>query len=223
IGKGGSSFKTALAALAVAALVAPLAVSSGYLARNEAVLERFTQLKEIERFKTDVAIGYGSGVESEDDMNSTTGLAMAVGVGWAHLLLAPFPWQLSGASLRMLLTTPELAVWWWLVFMGLIPGLWHVCKTRLADAQPMLFFVLGLGLLYSMMFGNVGLIFRQRAQLLPWLLIIAIAGLERRAIRKLLKRGSQAPGVRCEDPGVRIQGSRADRFLTDTWSLTPGA
>jgi hypothetical protein len=81
-----------------------------------------------------------------------------------------------------------LAVWWWMVFVGLIPGLWHVCKTRLADALPMLFFVLGLGLLYSMMFGNVGLIFRQRAQLLPWLLIIAVYGLERRALRKFLNR-----------------------------------
>src|SRR5215813_6594492 len=203
IGKGGSSFKTALAALAIAALVTPLAVSSGYLARNEAILERFTQLKEIERFRSGVAIGYGSGVESEYDLNSPTGLAMAVGVGWAHLLLAPFPWQLSGASLRMLLTTPELAVWWWLVFMGLIPGLWHVCKTRLADAQPMLFFVLGLGLLYSMMFGNVGLIFRQRAQLLPWLLIIAVVGLERRALRKLMNREARpAAPILVRDAGA---------------------
>jgi 4-amino-4-deoxy-L-arabinose transferase-like glycosyltransferase len=189
IGKGGSSFKTALAALAVAALVGPLAVTSGYLARNEAVLETFTQMKEIERFRNNVSIGYGSGVETGYDLNSPTGLATAIGVGGAYLLLAPFPWQLGRASLRMLLTTPELAVWWWLFFFGLIPGLWHVCKTRLADAQPMLFFVLGLGLLYSMMFGNVGLIFRQRAQLLPWLLIIAIAGLEQRAIRRLLRRG----------------------------------
>jgi 4-amino-4-deoxy-L-arabinose transferase-like glycosyltransferase len=188
IGKSKSSFKTAVAAMAVAALVAPLAVSSGYLARNEAVLERFTQVKEIERFKYNVAIGYGSGVESGFDLSSPTGLAMAIGVGGAHLLLAPFPWQLGGGSMRMLLTTPELVVWWWLIFVGLIPGLWHVCKTRLADAQPMLLFILGLGLLYSMMFGNVGLIFRQRAQLLPWLLIIAISGLERRAVRKLLNR-----------------------------------
>ena len=203
IGKGRSSFKTALAALAVAALVGPLAVSSGYLARNEAVLETFTQVKEIERFRNNVAIGYGSGVESGYDLNSATGMAMAVGVGWSYLLLAPFPWQLGGASLRMLLTTPELAVWWWLVFVGLIPGLWHVCKTRLADAQPMLFFVLGLGLLYSMMFGNVGLIFRQRAQLLPWLLIIAVVGLERRALRKRLNREARpAAPVLVKDAGA---------------------
>jgi hypothetical protein len=191
IGKGKSSFKTALAAMSIAALVAPLAVSSGYLARNEAAFERFSQVTEIAMFKRNVAAGYGSGVESGYDLNTATGLAMAIGVGWAHLLLAPFPWQLGGGSLRMLLTIPELAVWWWLIFMGLIPGLWHVFKTRLADAQPMLFFILGLGLLYSMMFGNVGLIFRQRAQLLPWLLIIAVVGLERRALRKLLKRGAR--------------------------------
>jgi 4-amino-4-deoxy-L-arabinose transferase-like glycosyltransferase len=203
IGKSGSSFKTALAALAVVALVGPLAVSSGYLARNEAAFETYTHMKEIEKFRNDVAIGYGSGVESGYDLHSATGLSTAIVVGWAHLLLAPFPWQLGGGSLRMLLTTPEMVVWWWLVFVGLIPGLWHVCKTRLADAQPMLFFVLGLGLLYSMMFGNVGLIFRQRAQLLPWLLIIAVVGLERRALRKRLNREARpAAPVLVKDAGA---------------------
>jgi hypothetical protein len=185
IGKSKSSFKTALAALAIAAVVAPLSISSGYLARNEATLERYTQIGEITNFKRNIAIGSGSGVETEYDLNSPTGLALAVGVGGAHLLMAPFPWQLGGGSLRMLLTMPELAVWWWLIFFGLIQGLWHVCRRRLADVQPLLFFILGLGLLYSMTFGNVGLIFRQRAQLLPWLLIIAVVGFERRALKKI--------------------------------------
>jgi 4-amino-4-deoxy-L-arabinose transferase-like glycosyltransferase len=194
IDKSKSSFKTPLAAVAVAALVVPLAVSSGYMARYDIYVDAYSRVKGIESFKRNISIGYGSGVENKYDLNSPTGLAMAVGVGGAHLLLAPFPWQLGGASLRMLLTTPELVVWWWLVFIGLIPGFWHVCKTRLADAQPMLFFILGLGLLYSMMFGNIGLIFRQRAQLLPWLLIIAVAGLEQRAIRKILKRGAETAG-----------------------------
>ncbi len=183
--KGKSSFRSALA---VAALIVPLVLSSGYLARNEATIERFTQLKEIERFRGNVARGYSSGVETGYDLNTTSGLAMALTVGGAHLLLAPFPWQLGGGSMRMLLTIPELLVWWGLVFVGLFPGLWHVCRTRFAEVQPMLFFILGLGVLYSMMFGNVGLIFRQRAQLLPWLLIIAVVGLEQRALQKLLKR-----------------------------------
>jgi hypothetical protein len=191
IGKSKSSFKPALSALAIAALLVPLAVSSGYMARYDTYLEAYSQVKGIEGFKRNVAIGQGSGVENKYDLNSPTGMAMALGVGGAHLLLAPFPWQLGRASLRMLLTTPELVIWWWIVFVGLIPGLWHVCKSRLSDAQPMLFFLLGLGMLYSMTFGNVGLIFRQRAQLLPWLLIIAVFGMEQRAIRKAIKRGVQ--------------------------------
>jgi hypothetical protein len=167
VGKSRSSFKTALAGVALVAVIAPLAAASGYLARNEAVFERYSRLNEIAKFRRNVAVGAGSGVDGGYDLDTPTGLTMAIGVGGAHLLLAPFPWQLGGGSLRMLLTTPELAVWWLLVFVGLIPGLWHICKTRLADAQPVLFFILGLGLIYSMMFGNVGLIFRQRAQLLP--------------------------------------------------------
>jgi hypothetical protein len=202
LGKNRSSFKTAMAAVAVAALIAPLAVYSGYLARNEAAFERFSQVKEIAKFKYYVAEGSGSGVEGKYDLNSPSGLAMALGVGGAHLLLAPFPWQLEGASLRMLLTTPELVVWWFLVVVGLIPGLWYVCRARLADALPMLFFTLGLGALYSLMFGNIGLIFRQRAQLLPWLLIIAVAGLERLALKRSLSRWArQTAPVSVKDSG----------------------
>jgi hypothetical protein len=225
IGKSKSSFKSALSVLAVVALVGTLAMSSGYLARNEYFLERYTQLKGIEDFKRNVAIGTGSGVENKYDLNSPTGFAIAVSVGGAHLLLAPFPWQLGAGSLRMLLTMPELIVWWWLVFVGLVPGLWHICKTRLSDAQPLLFFILGLGLLYSMMFGNIGLIFRQRAQLLPWLLIIAVVGLEQRAIRKLLMRRVQSAGAAFLQPALPqrhggIEGQR-DRGTSISPSLCP--
>jgi hypothetical protein len=191
LGKGKSSFHSAAL---VAALVVPLVLSSGYLARNEAAVDRFSQLKEIQKFKTDLARGSGSGYQNTYDLNTTSGLMAALSIGGAHLLLAPFPWQLGGGSVRMLLTMPELAVWWWLVFAGLFPGLWYVCRSRFSEVQPMLFFILGLGLLYSMTFGNVGLIFRQRAQLLPWLLIIAVVGLEQRAIKKLVKRQPQAGG-----------------------------
>lgn len=186
---GTSSIKSALA---VGALVVPLVISSGFLARNEAQFEKYTQLKQIENFRTTIASGSGSGVESRYDLNTTSGLILGTLVGAAHLMLAPFPWQLGGGSLRMALTTPELLVWWWLFFMGLVPGFYYVVRSKFSESQPMIFFIAGLGLLYSMMFGNVGLIFRQRAQLLPWLLVIAVVGIEQREIRKILKRQSQA-------------------------------
>ncbi|MFN0084193.1 MAG: hypothetical protein ACKVX9_02290 [Blastocatellia bacterium] len=186
-----SSIKSAIG---IAVLVVPLAVSTGFLARNEAQFEKYTQVKQIENFRASIASGSGSGVENRYDLNTPSGLILGTLVGAAHLMLAPFPWQLGGGSLRMALTTPELLIWWWLFFVGLVPGFYYVFRSKFSESQPMIFFIAGLGLLYSMMFGNVGLIFRQRAQLLPWLLVIAVVGIEQREIRKILRRKSQAQG-----------------------------
>ncbi|MGH9844988.1 MAG: hypothetical protein ACREEM_40245 [Blastocatellia bacterium] len=177
--------------LLVVALVVPLALSSGILARSQADIEAF-DIERMQKFRGDIANGSGSGVQDNFDIRTRGGLIVGTAVGAAHLLLAPFPWQLGGASMRMLGTLPEVVVWWWLVAAGLIPGLWYAIKNRFGEMQPYLFFMLGLGLLYSMMFGNVGLIVRQRAQLLPMLLVFAMVGLEQREIKKLLKRRPRA-------------------------------
>jgi hypothetical protein len=195
-------------AIAVAGIVIPILVGTGILAQHEALFEQF-DLARIEKFRNDIAGGTGSGVTSTYDLNTTGGLTMGTAVGAAHLLLAPFPWQL-GVSLRAVLTLPELLVWWWLFFAGVIPGLWYGLRKRFNDIQPILFFMLTLGILYSMMFGNVGLVFRQRAQLLPWLLIFAMVGLEQRAIRRRTARAT-APGTPFREP---VQISRSVRYET---------
>lgn len=187
VGQGLSSIKSAIA---IGVLVVPLAVSTGMLARSEAEFERLNPEK-LQQFRQNVATGSNSGVKSDYDMRTSSGFVVGTAIGAAHLLLAPFPWQLGGGSLRMALTLPELVFWWWLVFVGLGTGIWYAVRTRLGESLPLFIFIVGLGLLYSMMFGNVGLIFRQRAQLLPWLLVFAVAGLEQRAIKKLLKSRPQ--------------------------------
>jgi len=174
-------------ALVVVLLFVPLLFLSGVLIRHEARFDRF-DAKFINTYRHGLTVGAGTGVETNYDLQTNQGLAMATLEGGTYLLLAPFPWDLGG-SLRKMLTTPELFVWWWLVVVGLIPGLWYTIRKRFSDVQPLLFFAIGLGLLYSVTFGNVGLAYRQRAQLLPLLVIIAIAGLERREIRKRVRRG----------------------------------
>src|SRR6185436_17177546 len=156
---------------------------------NEARLTSF-DLQSVAKFRQDVSSGDGggSGVKSDYDFQTTDGLVLGTAEGAAHLMLAPFPWQLAGGSVRKLGTTPELLVWWWLFFIGLVPGIWYAVRHRFNDIQPLLFFILGLGWLYSTMFGNVGLAYRQRAQLVPWLLIFAMVGLEQRALRRLAAR-----------------------------------
>jgi hypothetical protein len=105
-------------------------------------------------------------------------------VGALHLLLAPFPWQFAGSSTRFLLTVPEMLVWWVLVARGLLSGLAHCLRRQAGDVLPMLLFMVVLGSVYSLMFGNVGIIYRQRAQLLPYLLMIIMVGLETSGARR---------------------------------------
>jgi hypothetical protein len=152
------------------------------LANSQTRIDKF-DLDFVQQFRHDIAQGTGSGVELDVDMRTTAGFSVGTLVGAAHLLLAPFPWQLGSGTLRMLLTTPELVYWWWLFFIGIVPGARFALRYRTGDLLPVLVFILGLGLLYSMTFGNVGLIFRQRAQLLPWLLMFAGVGLEQRMVR----------------------------------------
>lgn len=202
-GKWASSVQ---GAVAIGVLVIPLAASSGMLARSQARLEAF-DTERIQKFRKDVARDQGSGVMTSFDMRTNTGFVMGTLVGAAHLLLAPFPWQLGGGSLRMVMTLPEIVVWWWLFFAGLIPGMWEAIKTKFSLVSPMLVFIVALGLLYSMMFGNVGLVFRQRAQLLPWLLIFAIYGLEMKQLKKLLK-ARQPLGAQASMPAGIYKSSR---------------
>jgi 4-amino-4-deoxy-L-arabinose transferase-like glycosyltransferase len=173
-------------ALIVVIVLVPLLLLSGVLIRHESQLDRF-DAQFISTYRHGLTVGAGTGVETNYDIRTNQGLAMATLTGGAYLLLAPFPWELGG-TLRKMLTTPELFVWWWLVAVGLIPGLWYTVRKRFSDVQPLLFFVGGLGFLYSVTFGNVGLAYRQRAQLLPWLVIIAMVGLEQRGLRKRARR-----------------------------------
>lgn len=185
--------RSAVASLSLCALLFPIIAATGLLARHEASFKSFDldRVQEIRSFSAgNNQAGTRSGV-STDDVRNYRGLAYGLTVGAAHLLLAPFPWQLGGGSLRLVLTFPELVYWWWLVAVGLRPGLVYCLRYRLADVRAILILLLGFGLLYSLTFGNVGLVFRQRSQLLPWLFIISAVGLEQREIRR---RAQNTPG-----------------------------
>ena len=51
-----------------------------------------------------------------------------------------------------------------------------VCAKRALDVMPLLLFLLAMGTLYSLIFSNIGLGYRYRATLMPWLLIFAMVG-----------------------------------------------
>jgi hypothetical protein len=99
----------------------------------------------------------------------------------------------------MLLTLPEVLIWWLLFFVGVIPGFRYAIRERLGEIIPLLVLLFGLGMLYSVTFGNIGLVYRQRAQLLLSLLIFAMVGFYQHALRRakarqLSKAMKPAPG-----------------------------
>ena len=197
--------RTQWSAVGLLLFIGAIVVVGFTLANSEAKLDQY-DLSFIQKFRHDIAEGAGSGVDLDVDMTTTTGFGIGTFVGAAHLLLAPFPWQLGGASLRMLLTTPELVYWWWLFFVGVVPGVRRAAREHIADLVPVFLFIAGLGLLYSMTFGNIGLVFRQRAQLLPWLFMFGAAGLEQRAHRATLRRAAIL-----RTPTARVYVSAAGR------------
>src|SRR5262249_37896257 len=151
-------------------------------------------LEYVEKFRH-AAAEQGSGVQSDFDLHTPQGFGGAMAFGMVHVLFAPFPWQMAGGSFRMLLVAPETVFWWWLFFTCVAPGMWYGIRHRFADVQPLLFFIVLMGLLYSLMFSNVGLVYRQRAQLLPWFLIFAAAGWELRLMRRRAPRAAEGTGL----------------------------
>ena len=179
--------------LGVGVVIVLFVAFSGVAVQQEARLERY-DLKYIQSFRAFAAKDQGSGVQVEADLESPSGMGLALLVGGLHLLLAPFPWQWVGGSLRMLLVVPEVLLWWWLLFYGVVPGLRHALRNRLFDVLPLLIFILGMGLFYSLIFGNVGLVYRQHAPASP-----LAADLRGRWDRVAADSAGPAPGRRTGD------------------------
>ena len=172
---------------------------TGRVALHDTSLERY-DLEYLERFRY-YAAKEGSGVMLDTSLRTPAGAGLTLIYGAVHLMLAPFPWQWGG-SFRLLLTIPEVLVWWWMFFAGVIPGLRTTLRHRFGDVLPLLLFILGLGVLYSLMFSNVGLAYRHRAQLLPWLFIFAAAGLEQRVLQRLAIRRTKMALIRNQIPAI---------------------
>jgi hypothetical protein len=127
--------------------------------------------------------GVRSGVPLDYDITTPRGALMMIMVGSVYVLFSPFPWSLLGA--RQILSLPDVLLWYGLVVFYIGPGIRYAWRHNRHLLVSVAAFVLPLLLLYSMVFGNVGLAYRQRAQLMPMILLLAAAGYEYRLGRKI--------------------------------------
>jgi hypothetical protein len=215
------SHRAFLGGLVLIAVAIPLLATLGFLDGTRERVQTF-DLKFVEHYRnvTSLGPGAGSGVRTNFDVKTPTGAVLATLFGLVHLLMAPFPWQLGRASLKMLLTIPELLIWWWLFARGVVPGLMHAVRHRFSAIQPLLLFLVPLSLLYGIMFANLGLVFRQRAQLLPFYLIFAALGL---VLRRRHRVAAWMERLRLEAEGANRWRLRARRPALRETAVEEGA
>lgn len=153
--------------------------------------ERFGSLERIQISRNDLSRSE-SGFDEGSDVSTTEGAIFAIPLGFAYLMFAPFPWQVS--NLRQSITLPEVLLWWALIPLA-ISGLWYTIRHRLRKAFPILIFTLMLTLAYSIFQGNVGTAYRQRTQIQVFLFIFIAVGWslyqEQKENRKYLRQQRQ--------------------------------
>jgi hypothetical protein len=135
--------------------------------------ETFGTPEQIQRMRLDASQSAKSGFAEDVDISTTSGAIGAIPLGMTYLILAPFPWQM--ASLRQIITLPEMLIWWASIPL-LILGAWFTIKHRLREVAPILIFTSLLTLTYSILQGNVGTAYRQRAQLLVFYFVFVAVG-----------------------------------------------
>ncbi len=132
--------------------------------------------------------GRDSAVHLDYDVTTAKGFVLMFATGAAYLLFAPFPWQfLSDASMRQLLVLPESLMWYALIAVFIVPGIIECWRYHKQLFVGIFLFVMPLILIYSLSFANIGLVYRQRAQLMPFFLLIIAAGYESLSRRRLQK------------------------------------
>jgi len=109
------------------------------------------------------------------DPSTPRGALLALPVGLAYLLFAPFPWAVS--SLLQTFTLPEVLLWYCLVPFT-VYGVKRVVSGAPRDV------VIPAGILvvvlctYALVEGNIGTAYRHRAQIMPLLFLFTAAGIQ---------------------------------------------
>jgi hypothetical protein len=153
---------------------------------------QFLDLEKVSSFRQGMAETANSGFAKDADVSTPLGALTFLPIGMAFLLLSPFPWQFT--SLRSAFAAPE-TIMWWFMFPAMLRGLRYTMGKRFAAMSPVILFTFALVPAYSLIHGNVGSGFRQRAQIFVFLFIFTAVG----QYAKKLQRAGRSPDLLLTD------------------------
>jgi hypothetical protein len=133
-------------------------------------------LESLSDIRQNLATG-GSAYYRDVDI-STPGRALAfLPIALAYFFFSPFPWQIT--SLLRVLSVPEMVLIYYLA-LPTWRGVTFAIRHRLRDCLQILLMTALLTVTYALTEGNVGTLYRHRAQAMAFYLIFAAVGLELR-------------------------------------------
>lgn len=180
IGVGSFNAQSIFRRLAAVFLVGLGITYLGILNRAAAEIDNIGNLEKLQSTRkanataqSDISKEKGSGYGEDLDVSTPEGAISAIPIGFTYLMLAPFPWEIR--NLRQAITLPEMLLWWASMPL-LIMGLYYTIKYQLRSSIGILFFTFMLTVAYSIFQGNVGMAYRQRAQIQVFLFIFIAVG-----------------------------------------------
>jgi hypothetical protein len=164
-------------AMAVVAAVAVAVLLEQGIVRPET--QKKMSLESLAQIRQNLATG-GSAYYRDVDI-STPGAALRfLPIALVYFFFSPFPWQM--VSFLRLLSAPEMILIYWLA-LPTVRGIAYAIRHRLRDCLQVILVTALLTVTYALTEGNVGTLYRHRAQAMAFYLIFAAVGLELRQAR----------------------------------------
>lgn len=154
---------------AVASVVGLLLIQQGIVGERT---ESRLSLEAIALARQNMATG-GSAFVPTATITTPAGALLFLPIGLTYFFFSPFPWQIT--SVLKALALPEMLFLYYLV-PSIARGLARAVRERFRESVQMLLLTALIATSYALGSGNVGTMYRHRAQTLPFLLILAGAG-----------------------------------------------
>jgi 4-amino-4-deoxy-L-arabinose transferase-like glycosyltransferase len=146
-------------------------------------------LEAVSQARQQMATG-GSAFSENVDISTPEAALLFLPTGLAYFLFSPFPWQITSALKAISL--PEMLLLYYLtpyVFRGIV---WTV-RERFRESLQVLLLTALITVSYALGSGNVGTMYRHRAQVIVFYLMFGAVGLQTRQVQSVPRQRAISP------------------------------